>query len=479
MTLAPANTLFILSDEHDPRVMGASGHPLAQTPNLDRLAAGGTRFTNAYAPSPVCVPSRASLATGRWVHDIGYWDNATGYDGRVPGWGHALAAAGHRVESIGKLHYRNATDPTGFTAQHHPMHLQGGIGQVWGSVRDPMPETMGRSPLFEKLGEGETEYNRYDMRIADAAVSWLAKRARQPDDKPWVLFVGFVAPHFPLVVPGRYLDRYPVERMPLPKLMPRDGYVRHPWVERNACHSDHDAALGSDERRRLAIASYLALVSFLDEQIGRVLSELEGSGLAASTRVVYSSDHGDNLGARGMWNKCLLYRESTAVPLICAGPGLPPGRVSKTNVNLVDLHPTLLQGAGLKPEASLPGHSLFDIGREPDDPDRLGFSEYHAVGSASAGYALARGRYKYHYYVGFPTELFDLEADPEEARDLAADPAYRDCLDTFERTLRELLDPEAVDRRAKDEQNALVARFGGREAALRIGPSGATPAPQS
>lgn len=477
MNLEPANTLFILSDEHDPRVMGAAGHPLAHTPNLDRLAARGVRFTNAYTPSPVCVPARASLATGRWVHEIGYWDNATGYDGRVPGWGHALLAAGCRVESIGKLHYRGAADPTGFGAQHDPMHLEDGIGQVWGSVRDPMPETVGPSPLFDRLGAGESAYNRYDERIAGAAVRWLEERARRPDARPWVLFVGFVAPHFPLVVPGPYLARYPLERIPLPKLLPRDGCARHPWVERNARHCDHDAALGTDDRRRLAIACYLGLVTFLDEQVGRILRALEQSGLAVSTRVVYTSDHGDNLGARGMWNKCLLYRESTAVPMILSGPGLPAGAVRRTNVNLVDFHPTLLQGAGLPPEPGLPGRSLFELAGEPDDPERIGFSEYHAVGAASGAFALARGRFKYHYYVGYAPELFDLHADPEETRDLAGDPAQGPVLAAFERTLRQLLDPEAVDRRAKDDQNALVARFGGRELALRTGTPGATPAP--
>ena len=131
------NVLVLLADEHDPRVTGMVGHPMVQTPNLDALARRGTRFTNAYTPSPVCVPARAGLATGRWVHDIGYWDNAMGYDGREPGWGHTLQAAGVRVESIGKLHYRRADDPTGFDRQHEPMHLAEGVGQVWGSVRDP------------------------------------------------------------------------------------------------------------------------------------------------------------------------------------------------------------------------------------------------------------------------------------------------------------------------------------------------------
>src|SRR5262245_2584205 len=133
------NILFIISDEHQARALSCAGHPIVRTPNIDRLAARGTRFTAAYTPCPICVPARASLATGRYVHDIGYWDNAMGYDGRVPGWGTRLQAAGVRVESIGKLHYANGNAPTGFDRQHHAMHLAEGVGQVWGRYGTRFP----------------------------------------------------------------------------------------------------------------------------------------------------------------------------------------------------------------------------------------------------------------------------------------------------------------------------------------------------
>jgi len=474
------NILILLSDEHQAGAMGCAGHPIVRTPALDRLAARGTRFERAWTPSPVCVPARASLATGRWVHEIRYWDNATAYDGRVPGWGRRLQREGVAVESIGKLHYRDETDPTGFDRQHLPTHVWRGIGQVWGSVRDPMPETMGRSPLYDEIGAGESSYNRYDVQVAERAARWL--RERRGDARPWVLFVGLVAPHFPLIVPKRHLDAYPPDAMPAAKLQPRDGYRRHPWVERQARHMDHDAAIGTDARRRLATATYYGLVSFLDEQVGRVLDALDERGLRDDTLVIYSSDHGDNPGARGMWNKCLLYRESTAVPMIVSGPGVPGGAVCGTNANLVDLYPTMLDALGLRvedAERSLPGASLLRLAASPTDDTRVGFSEYHAVGGASAAYMLAQGRYKYHHYVGFAPELFDLAQDPEETRDLAADPAHAPRVEHFERLLRERLDPERVDRLAKDDQNALVARFGGRESALRSGTPGATPVQES
>ena len=475
--MKPGNVLFIFSDEHDPRYMGSSGHPFVMTPNLDKLAARGTRFTNAWTPCPVCVPARASLATGRYVHDIGYWDNAIAYEGRVPGWGHRMQQSGHRVEAIGKLHYQDEASPTGFDRQHEPMHILNGIGQLWGSVRDPMPEIAGRSALYDKVGPGTSNYNRYDMRIGELTTEWLEARARVPDDKPWMLFAGFVAPHMPLVVPQEFLEPYLRADLRLPKLLPRDGYVRHPWVQRMTSFWDHDATLGSDERRLLAIACYFGLISYLDHQVGKVLEVLERTGLAQTTRIIYSSDHGDNLGTRGLWNKDVLYREATGIPMIIAGPDVPQG-VCQTNVGLTDLYPTFLDAMGVpltQAEQVLPGRSLFDVAAEPDDASRIGFSEYHAVGAPSAGFMLTRNHWKYHHYVGYAPELFDLQADPQETRDLASSPACQETLAEFDATLRSMLDPEAVDRRAKDDQNALVERHGGREAALRLGYPGETP----
>jgi choline-sulfatase len=478
MTEMSSNVLVLLSDEHCADLMGVAGHPLARTPHLDALAARGTRFTNAYTPSPICVPARASLATGLPVHQHRCWDNAIAYEGRDKSWGHRLQEVGIRVESIGKLHYVDAAKDTGFDAQHVPMHIHDGIGQVWGSVRDPLPDQAPAGGMFAKLGAGETDYNRFDRDVATLAVQWLEDHveARQP----WVLFVGFVAPHFPLVVPSAYLDQFPVDAMPLPRLHPQNGYRRHPWADIQARFGSHDEEIGTDARRRLALASYLGLTRFMDEQVGRVLTSLQRLNLDRSTTVIYASDHGDNLGVRGMWNKSTLYREATAIPMIVSGPGVPQNQTRSTNVSLIDLYPTILQAAGVtgdEMQGSLPRGSLRDLANQPDDAARLAFSEYHAVGSAGAAFMLADGRYKFHHYEGFEPELFDLATDRGETDNLAAKPEHRDTVARFEQRLRDLIDPTAVDRRAKADQAALVARFGGREQALKTGTRGATPVP--
>jgi choline-sulfatase len=472
------NSLVILTDEQDALALSCAGHPFVKTPNLDALAARGTRFTNAFTPSPICVPARASLATGRWVHQIGYWDNAIGYDGRVPGWAHVMAGAGQRVESIGKLHFVDASAPTGFTHQTNPLHLAQGIGQVWGSVRNPLPEQARPSGIFKEIGPGLSSYNAYDMASAQSAAQWLGERGNHVSARPWTLFVGLVAPHFPLVVPQQYLDQIEQAAIPLPRLHPVDGHTRHPWVQRHADFSNADDDLGTPERRRLALACYFALVNFIDEQIGVILLALTKAGLNETTRVIVSSDHGDNQGARGMWNKSTLYREATNVPLILAGPAIPAGRVCATNTNLVDIAPTLLQNAGLAIDISLPGRSLNDIANEPDDLQRIGFSEYHAVGSPSAAYMVRQGQWAYHHYVGFEPELFDIENDPGQCVNLATDSAYQTICEKFEALLNQMLDPKKTDLQAKADQDQLIARFGGRDAALRLGPTAASPVPK-
>lgn len=479
--MKPHNLVIIMSDEHDPRYMGHAGHPRVQTPNMDRLAAKGTSFTSAYTNCPICVPARASFATGQYVHDIGYWDNAIAWDGKVKGWPKRLQEEGMYNATIGKLHYRLPEDPYGIDKQIEAMHIYNGTGMVWGSQRDPLPERGFGGRMLKDIGPGESGYNRYDWRIADESVNWLRDAAQQAPSEPWVLYVGFVAPHFPLVAPQGYFDPYPVDDMPFPKLHPRNGYKRHPWVEEHAQFSQMDEKFDSEEERMLAIAAYHALCTFVDEQIGKVLDALDETGLNATTRVIYTSDHGDNVGARGLWGKSVLYEEAARIPMIVAGPDVPEGQVVTTPVTLVDIYPTVIDGVGLDLTSdeteALAGRSLFAMASEDNDPERLALSEYHAVGSNSAGFMLRKGRFKYHYYVGHPPELFDIAADPEELTDLAPDPAYADTLSEYEAILRGIVDPEDADRRAKADQQALIESYGGLEEAMKIGAPAATPAP--
>ena len=473
------NLLFILSDEHTREITGCYGNEFIHTPNLDRLAARGTRFHAAYTNSPICVPARASLATGRHVHEIRCWDNAHGYTGVPPGWGHRLIKHGHEVAAIGKLHYRSESDATGWTEQIDTMHIVDGLGDLYGLIRHGARERASVRLLAEEAGPGDSSYVRYDAGIADAACRWLERRATTGSERPWVLFVGFVLPHFPLIAPPEFYAMYPPEEMPDPRLYRPEDRPSHPVLDalrRVMAYDDYF----DEERMRVARSAYFGMVSCLDYNVGKVLSSLESNGLAAGTRVIYTSDHGDNIGHRGLWGKSVMYEESVAVPLLLAGAGVPRGQAVQTPVSLVDCYPTILEGAGValtdEESRELPGRSLLRIANG-DRPERTVLSEYHAVASTTGMFMVRNGRYKYVHYVGHPPQLFDLDSDPHETRDLARDNALAPVLAECEAKLRMVVDPEAASEQAFRDQAALIEIHGGVEALRRRGEFPHTPVP--
>jgi choline-sulfatase len=475
MPLAPKNLLVIMSDEHNPQAMGIAGHALAQTPNLDRLAARGTRFTSAYTASPICVPARAAFATGKYNCQIGYWDNADAYEGSVPSWHHLMRERGHRVVSIGKLHFRGKPgDDHGFSEEILAMHVVEGIGDVKGLVRTDIPRRKGYAKLAELAGPGESPYTRYDRDIAARAQVWLHEEAPKLRERPWALFVSFVCPHFPLVAPPEFYYRYPLDRIPLPKQYAGAERPEHPYLrDYHACVGYDDGFGGDLQKVRRAIAGYLGLVSFMDHNVGQVLRALEETGLAADTRVVYTSDHGDNVGARGLWGKSTMYEESAGVPLILAGPDIAARAQCPTPVSHVDLFPFFLEAAGVPmPRGDYKGVSPLAL-----PADHAVVSEYHAIGSTGAVMMLRKGRWKYVHYANYRPQLFDLQTDPQELHDVAMRPENAGRLAELKAELLRFCDPAEVDARAKRRQAELLARYGGREAALARGDLNYTPAP--
>ena len=470
-----SNLLVIMSDEHQARAMGCAGHPFVQTPNLDALAARGTRFSNAYTPSPICVPARASFATGLYPHQTRLWDNAMPYDGSIRGWGHALQDKGVPVESIGKLHYRTEEDPAGFDVEHIPMMVAGGVGMVWASIRKEDERILGpKRMLGEYIGPGDSRYTDYDAAVVERTKTWIADHAKS--DRPWCLYVGLVAPHFPLVVPQAFFDLYPPDSLPAVKLHPDDGHLRHPWVEKQNAFMNSEAKFKDPAERLAAMSAYYGLCSWLDHNVGQILKALDSAGLSDTTTVVYTSDHGDNIGARGLWGKSNMYQESASIPMIMTGPEVPQGTCD-TPVSLLDLSATIARHFGTDIAAAEGVRDLPSLLQAPH-PERVIFSEYHAAGAVSGAFMLRKGRWKLIHYVGFPDELFDLAADPEELTNRATDPTCKDVLSDLHQELRRICDPVATDALAFQDQAAMIDRYGGREAALKLGAPGATPPPK-
>jgi choline-sulfatase len=463
-----ANLLFLVSDNHNRQVTGCYGHGIVHTPALDRLARRGVRFRNSYAASALCVPSRASLATGRYVHQNRCWDNAIAYDGRQMSWMRRMRDAGIEVSAIGKLHFRSADDDNGFCEEILPMHLDEGKGAIRSLLRGydaELPCTDGaRWKLYaERSGIGATHYQDYDRKITAATIKWLREHARAGHAKPWALYVGYISPHPPFSVPKRLYDLYPEERMPLPLRSRPGDRPEHPAM-RYMRELDGWLDMTDERMLRRVAAGYFGLITHLDEQVGEVMAALEALGLERNTRIVYTSDHGDLFGWQGIFGKKNLYEGSVGVPLIAAGPGITAGRVVEQLVSHVDLFPTLTESVGIErnsEDQSLPGISLFPAMTGDEDRDRPVFAEFHAQGSKDGVFMLRSRNDKLIYHVGMPAQCFDLGSDPGETRDLVELGEAAERIASLEGRLRTICDPERVNLQAKADQRRMAEFWGG------------------
>lgn len=472
----PQNLVIIMSDEHNPHFLGFRGHPVVRTPHMDRLAACGVSFVSAYTPSPVCVPARAAFATGKYVHDIKFWDNAMPFDGSVPSWHSLLRERGHQVVSIGKLHFRSSDDDNGFSEEQIGMHVIDGEGDLLGLIRDEdMPKRKGAYKMARMAGPGESLYTTYDRDITARAQIWLREEAQRYAGKPWVLFVSLVCPHFPLTAPPEHFYRYYDQELPLPKLYGERHKPQHPYIEDYRQSFAYDDFFETPEMVKRAQAGYLGLCSFLDENIGKILQAVQDGGWAENTRIVYTSDHGDNVGSRGLWGKSTMYEESVSVPLIVVGPGFTGGREVTTPASLLDIYPFIFSTVGAVDEntvtVSHPGTDLVRLS-DGQDADRAVFSEYHGMGSKSAAYMIRKGHHKLVFYTDYPPQLFDLKADPQELEDIADLPSSNKVMRDLMVELTKVCDPKKADREAKATQRQLLERVGGRERVIARGDLG-------
>lgn len=458
------NLLLIVSDEHNPKILGSNGNEVVRTPNLDALAESGANFSNAYCNSPICLPSRASFTIGDFASRHGYWDNAFPYGGETKGFGHRLVESGFPVTAIGKLHYKNTDPVTGFPDQRIPLNAKDGIGDVYSACRS---FEIYRPELGEHVRNahfGESDYLRFDKGVAEEAARFLKREATELR-KPWLLKVGFVLPHFPLVAPLKYESMYPRHSVPFPKCYGLDERPNHPVLNEIRRYMGVEGEFSEEEVRR-AVAVYYSLCTELDENIGRVLKALKDSGQHENTRIIYLSDHGDMVGAHGLWWKHTFYEESVGVPFMLAGPDIPEGNRIGEPISLVDLYPTILDCFGLEPteaEAQFPGRSLLPVarGEERLPYERAIYSEYFAAASVTGMYMIRKGDFKLCYYAYYPNQLFDLKNDPEETMDVANDPRYAEVLEDLETELRKIVDPERTSLQARIAQLDKIDEHGG------------------
>ncbi len=461
------NILLIMSDQHTQRITGCYGDTIVSTPNLDRLAAHGVRFDNAYTPSPLCVPARMSFLTGRHPCRQSCWTNSDVLPSDMPTTAHALGAAGYKPILVGRLHSIGVDQMRGYVRREvgdHSTNWVGGVPHSLGilsKTNDPYRVSI------DKSGSGQSAYECHDDDVTKSTLSVLdelAKARKAGNAEPFAVTVGYLLPHQPYVARKAFYDRYE-GRVGMPGVGVEDLNREHPYLREWREFTD-TTDLAEDDILK-ARTAYYALVEEMDAMIGRILDKLEATGLDENTLVIYCSDHGDQLGERGLWWKQTFYDESVKIPLIMTWPGIiPEGESRNQVVNLTDLAATILDACEAPALPDSDGRSFLQVAR---DPSRLWlnetYSEYCTDGMAPwttpvpvQQRMIRFGKWKLIYYHGYQSQLFDLEADPREINDLADDPSYRDIRDGLSAKILANWKPEAIiaDMAAKRESKELL-----------------------
>jgi iduronate 2-sulfatase len=444
------NILFIISDDLTYTALGAYGNGICRTPNIDRLAAQGTRFTRVYCQGTYCGPSRASFMSGYYPHAtgvVGYTSPRTAIGDRAT-WSQHFMNAGYHAARVSKIYhmgvpggvedlgpgrdYDGADDPASWHERFNtpgPEWRAAGTGETLESNPDGKKPVMGGNTFVVVEADGDDEVHA-DGKAAAKAVELI--RAQRGKARPWFLAVGFVRPHVPFVAPRKYFEPYlPYEKLPLPEKRAGD------WddIPKAGINYKTSVNMKMDERRqRKAIGGYYACVSFMDAQVGKVLAALKDGGFDDNTIVIFTSDHGYHLGEHDFWAKVSLRDESSGVPLIIRVPGKRPA-VCDSFVELLDLYPTLAELCGLEVPARLQGKS---IARLFDDPRHRVRDTAFSVAPSSKGLLLRDERYAYLQYgedASGGIELFDAVKDPGQFTNLAGRPEFAETVAGYRRRL--------------------------------------------
>lgn len=440
------NLLYIHSDQHNPAVIGCYGDPLVQTPNLDSLAAKGVLFTNVYCPSPVCVPSRMSMLAGKYPSEIEVWTNNHILDSGVPTFAHAMGAAGYHPVLIGRMHGLGPDQLHGYAER-----LVGDHGGNYPG-NGVAPKNM-RAGL-QQSGSGQSSYQVHDEDVTTSTVNYLdrlgvQKRAGLPTE-PFSLSVGFMLPHSPYVARQEDYKLYQ-DVMTLPKHPEPYSDALHPyfkwWREWGNLIDVPEAEILS------ARTAYWALVTRMDIMIGEILEALRKNDLAENTLIIYSSDHGDQMGEHGLWMKRTFYEASVKVPAILSWPGaLPEGVQCDHVLSSLDLNATMLEALDAPPLPNARGRSVLDLVRQPDTEwEDLAFSEYCTYEDCLHR-MIRRDEWKLNYYHGQEPQLFNLAEDPDELSDRAQDANCREIRERLTAEVMEGWDPEAVANKMEQKR---------------------------
>ena len=424
------NLLFILSDQHSPYVAGCYGDPLSPTPHIDSLAERGATFDAVYCPSPLCVPSRMAFLTGQYPYQNQVWTNDHILDTGIPTYAHAMGAGGYRPVLIGRMHSLGPDQLRGYAERlvgDHSSNYPGGKHVHRGKLEGTAgPE---RISLINS-GCGQSGYQVHDEYVTAATIDYLNRigieRRCGQQTEPFCLTVGFMLPHQPFVAQREDYDRYQ-DKMTMPDHPEPYSDRLHPyykWWRQTTGIEDVSA-----EEILRARTAYWALVSRMDAMIGQILDALHANGLADNTLIIYTSDHGEQVGEHGLWWKQTFYEASVRVPLVMCWPGvIPPGTRCPRVANLLDVNATMLAALDAPTLPNSNGRNLLDLITSPamsDGWNDEAFSEF-CLDEGWYMRMVRSGDWKLNYYHGHAPQLFNLAEDPSELHDRADDPACAD-----------------------------------------------------
>ena len=464
------NILLIFTDQQRWDTIGAYGNTIIKTPNLDRMARQGAVFENAMTPCPLCLPARSCTITGYAAGKLGSMVNDEPAEvfntDSLPA---LLSKEGYYCKAIGKMHFSNdpysrdyGMDSMELSEEMRGVRLATNGSKIvyddydrylieknmWGWEK---PTEIGYNEI-KPLINGLPKENHVTQWCGDRTVSWL--KNERPCDKPFFLWTSFVKPHVPYDCPSHLVDLYKPEDMPKPWVSKEDGTSKNPAIPLKRRNMEFD--LYSEEANRRAKAYYYANITFIDEQIGRIFQTLKDEGLDKDTLVVFTSDHGDMMGDHGLWYKSYGYEGSVHVPMLAWWPGtIEAGLRCKEITSLLDIFPTFAHCAGVKDFKERPGEdllSLLDMNNiEEKDMD---FSEIFYPPNYLLHVKSKKWKYLFHQNGGYE-ELYDLQADPHELKDLSEQPDYNDVKNILKKAAIEWIKKYSNPDFALDEEGNL------------------------
>ena len=435
--ISKPNVLFLICDDLNCD-LSCYGHPIVKSPNIDRLAARGVRFENAYCQYPLCGPSRASFMTGLYPDQTLVHRNAIYIREHLPNvqtMSQMFRRQGYFATRVGKIYHYNVPLHIGTSGHDDPYSWDYTINPR-GRDRDDEDLIFSLVPgrfggTLSWLAADGTDEQQTDGIAATEAIRLLRQYAQT--EKPFFLAVGLFRPHTPYVAPKNYFEMYPPERIVVPTV-PQRYLDSLPKPARQSLLRKKDQVDLAEDLARQAIQAYYASITFADAQVGRLLDALEETGLTDNTIVVFTSDHGYHMGEHGHWQKTTLFENAARVPLIIAGPGTTAAGQSTTGLSeMVDFYPTLAELCGLSPPESLSGVSLVPLLQGVSAiPRQAALTQY------GSGYSIRTQRYRYTEWGAAGddgSELYDHQSDPQELDNLANRPDSAKAIEQLSRLL--------------------------------------------